>query len=819
MFDQLVYTDCRVGQGLGGGGGLQFQACTEGLPGDVLRAASPGALYKVYEPWMLTSPPTPVDRYPGYSVHLPTGDGRWYTGKGRYLGRAVASAREGNHLTHVLTTTLPQDYTHFRPVEVCTLPLWRETPAPERCMAAVELCYDEAPLGIEAAAEVIRRSPRGPEHLAAVVSAMEDPDMRVAIRSDSEQEVLAWVLAITAQFPINHALEIGFEAFVSDPYASSARLVGVYGPWSEPFARRRLPKTCALDLVEGTINVDARDPEVAWAVARWCDGQAEDVDEALDLLDAWGIPMSPAARVAVNTVGLGRPLETTVAVEKYLAFLGKLAPETLRNNQRSLADPLLAVRTAETSPAAMLQGLELLVAGGVTPTTDALMASVIQEWSWSAESGRGWPGTSLPRGFSWSTGRLPEHIGAGLVSLLAKVDQATQLSVLAWLTRSGIALSVPPTVLSALAAWWFQDPSRGTALVPVPGYYQTIRDCLLDEHLGPALDRADAQECLRLGKAWHPVLADVAIRSFETPLERCLAPYRYRDGSPAVRQDLIDLLARSMSWLRRNGTGWTWFFAVSTDAGDLARLLTMTAHQADAELLHYADEVLDATLRSALKRGVQPLAEALLASGNVGLSPDSAAFVTRVRDAQWAMRVLTSGTPENKLDAAYQTFVSESQERPSALPEGTRPALYLWQRNPELASRYLSTAGDDEFGGLLGFLEQEWRHRDPHRRHQAFLRSLSALHARDFQRDRAATLRTALGAAVRGLSDDQYQEVREAVFSAGGSQGDEWLTLWDQLVRATGASRRIPCRASGGRGEDRSRTADASEGRWWNRRK
>ena len=819
MFDQFVYTDCRAGQGLGGGGGLQFQACTEGLPEDALRAAMPSAIYKVHEPWMLTAPPTPADRYPRYSVHLPLG-GRWYTGRGRYLGRAVASAREGNHLTHILTTTSAEDYTHFRPAEVCSLPVWRETPAPEQRMPGVELRAEDAPLGIAEAVEIVRRTPHGPDHLAAIVTAMEDPDLRVAIRTDSEQEALAWFLAITAQFPITQSLEIGFEAFVGDPYASPARLVGVYASWSRPFGGRRTPRLCAVDLVEGTINVDGTDPDAEWTVRQWCDGRADDVDDALDLLDSWGMTMSAAAQVAVNAVGLGRPLETTEAVEKYLTFLEGLAPEILANNQRSLAAPLLAARDDASDGALVRRGLELLLPGGATPATDAIMSSVIQAWSRVARSGRGWPGTAYPQGFAWSIGRMPERITTGLVSLLDAADPATQLSVLTWLELSGTDLRVPSSVLSGLAGWWFQNPSQAEAMAHAAHYF-TIRDHLIDEQLVPAIVRADAPERLRLGQIWHPVLADLEIVSFEAPLERCLAPYRYRDASPATRQFLIDLLARSMPWLKVNRLGWAWFFAVPPDPADLARLVTALGYTADPELLEYADKILEATLRSTSSSGAHPLAEALLASRATRLSPDSAAFVTRVKDAQWAMRTLESRSADSELvQQALQILTEESEAQPSALPETTQLAIHLWQWNPALVGAYLSRPRDDQFAGLISFVEQEWR-RDARRRNRTFLHALYVLNAgdRDLHREYSQALRTALATAVERLSEEEYQGVRRAVFEDGAA-GDKWLEAWDQLVKSVGAGRRMPSPESGRvRAKELPLEPDAPEGRWWKRRK
>lgn len=228
-FETLIYTDCRPGQGLRGGAGLQFQARSsdEAAAGqDLVRN---NLLYEPPSAWMADR--RPVEQYPPSFAHIRSG-GFLATASGVYLGREANGTREGNQLTHALLTTDPASYGDLRPAQLFGASFWSTEPAPTTRSAPVKLTDGVgAALSPTHARDFVLAQPDGPATLRALVSALAEAGLpgrrRVLFVGDDTASVVSWIVAGTLLVPRERALELGFKVFSTDPARSGLPIVAV----------------------------------------------------------------------------------------------------------------------------------------------------------------------------------------------------------------------------------------------------------------------------------------------------------------------------------------------------------------------------------------------------------------------------------------------------------------------------------------------------------------------------------------------------------------------------------------------------------------
>ncbi|MFI0794026.1 GTPase-associated protein 1-related protein [Micromonospora rubida] len=228
-FETLVYTDCRPGQGLKGGAGLQFQARSsdEAAAGEDL--VRNNLLYEPPSPWMADR--RPAAQYPPSFAHIRSG-GLLATASGVYLGREANGTREGNQLTHAVVTTDPASYDDLRPAQLFRAAFWSTEPAPTTRSAPVKLTGGVgAALSPAHARDFVLAQPDGPLTLLALVSALAEAGQpgrrRVLFVGDDTASVVSWIVAGTLLVPRERALELGFKVFSTDPARSALPIVAV----------------------------------------------------------------------------------------------------------------------------------------------------------------------------------------------------------------------------------------------------------------------------------------------------------------------------------------------------------------------------------------------------------------------------------------------------------------------------------------------------------------------------------------------------------------------------------------------------------------
>ncbi|HEU4348380.1 MAG TPA: GTPase-associated protein 1-related protein [Actinoplanes sp.] len=302
-FGTLVYTDCRPGQGLSGGAGLQFQAASPDVDGDAMALVQRHLLYEPPSGWMREQ--RPVEDYPPSFAHV--GGEQLATAAGVYLGREANGTREGNQLTHAIATRDPQAYGLLRPAQLYGASFWTTKPAATTQCEPVPADPPPGILDTETVHEFVRNHPHGRPLLAALLTVLSLPDdgtnPQVLFIADQTEPVLTWVAAATLLMPHRQAVQIGFKVFTTSPTRSSQRVLAVHPAWEAPPASVDHPSGyLVVDLLAGRWS----DVEAASLAGRWaelfCDGDPFDVSDAVELAAGSGLRPDEAmslARVAV----------------------------------------------------------------------------------------------------------------------------------------------------------------------------------------------------------------------------------------------------------------------------------------------------------------------------------------------------------------------------------------------------------------------------------------------------------------------------------------------------------------------------------------
>ncbi|MBW6436454.1 hypothetical protein KZ829_22185 [Actinoplanes hulinensis] len=385
-FETLVYTDCRPGEGLGGGAGLQFQARSSDAAVAAQTLVKDRLLYEPPARWMADR--RPAGEYPPSFGHL-SASGYLATAAGVYLGREANGVREGNQLTHAIVTTGPEAYRGLRPAQLYGAGFWTTTPAPGCRSVPVTVSPEDVPYTPARARKFVLARPNGAAMLFALVSALERAgrDGRVLFLGDDVGDIVEWLVAGTLLVPRRRALELGFKIYSNDPARSPAPVVAVHPDFAGPATRvDNQLGYLVFDLTTHRHSpVAVTDSADRW-VRLFLDGDPRDAVDALDVAGESGIDDGAAAAA----LGLAAILHAEPPPEHAEAVVGWLrrgpprlrdaygadltdlfaemperwSREVLRLLDEVGSDGLLPGKAAEVRIALLIKDIEEAVTGG-----------------------------------------------------------------------------------------------------------------------------------------------------------------------------------------------------------------------------------------------------------------------------------------------------------------------------------------------------------------------------------------------------------------------------------------------------------------------
>ena len=401
-FGRLLYTDCRAGEGLGGGGGLQIQAKSANVEPAQARMAVSSLTYSIQPNWFAEG--RSVEQYPlGFAHSAEVGFG---TAESRYLGAGVNDPRPGNHLADCLLTTFPESYGSIRPAQLWLSEVWRDTPWPTTEAPVFDALLDTGPLDNDSLAEWVAAIPQRAEVLQSLLTVLEKSDgPQVLIRSASPEEALRWIAAATILLPMKRALGISFRVFNNSRNDARFRVLGLPADLVPPFAPGSRPGVFLLD--DETLEADA--VPVSDRAQFWVDllvraEEPYDVVSAVDIADAltpagltdpdkladarlvaWSIADPDGASIDANALGRWLATASKIAIDDY----GESVAGRLLAHEGAKAKDLSTVDALVSAGAISLSGSEVRLSlieaeireasASAAPLTGPLMESPLSD--------------------------------------------------------------------------------------------------------------------------------------------------------------------------------------------------------------------------------------------------------------------------------------------------------------------------------------------------------------------------------------------------------------------------------------------------------
>ncbi len=283
MFERLLYTDCRAGQGRGGGAGFQIQAQSSGVTPALSRMAVETLLYASQPQWLTSD--RAVEDFPLGLAH--TARDGWGTSQSRYLGQEVTGGRSGNHLADCLLTTDTNLYGAIRPAQLLESEVWRGEPFDSVECPPFDGFLQPGPLTNDDLQAWLKEDERRSAVLKRLVSILSDPEgLSVLILADSTAEAVRWIAAATILLPIRVALDLSFKVFVNNVNQAWQRIIAVPKELNPAIRKDSSNTRFVIDATE----VASAPFETTALADFWVDRLVEaddayDVVEAVDLAD------------------------------------------------------------------------------------------------------------------------------------------------------------------------------------------------------------------------------------------------------------------------------------------------------------------------------------------------------------------------------------------------------------------------------------------------------------------------------------------------------------------------------------------------------
>ena len=542
-FGTLIYTDCRPGQGLSGGAGLQFQASSPDVDGDAMRLVQQHLLYEPPSAWMRDQ--RPVTEYPPSFAHI--GGDQYATAAGVYLGQEANGTREGNQLTHAVATRDPDSYGLLRPAQLFGAPFWTTEPAASTHCEPVPAGPEAGVLDSESVHAFVSRHPDGPELLAALLSVLTKPDdgqaPQVLFIADQVEPVLTWVAAATLLLPHRAALRIGFKVFTTTAERSAQRILAVHPGWETPPASVDRPGGyLVVDLLAGRWSDFTPDPMAQRWAAMYCSGDPFDVTDAVELAAGSGLP--PAEAMSLARVAVLNEAPDPADAEAVVGWLSE-GPGELR---AAFGVPVAATFTADVAnqPVSLLRKLDRATRDGrfddqAVPVRMALLAAELRA---AAKSGFAppeevppvvasqWGALETDRAVEMVVAVLREALGAGFAAVLTVAERF----------RLPLRYADIGAPADRFVADWARHPAAPYRVKDWP--CGTELHDLLRDHLSAQLD-AKSVDPRTIGESWVRTLK---VRDPEAALDAALAGARMA-ASPEPER--IDYLTGLLTWLNR----------------------------------------------------------------------------------------------------------------------------------------------------------------------------------------------------------------------------------------------------------------------------
>lgn len=442
VFERLLYTDCRPGEGLGSGGGYQIQAQSEGMSKAQSDMAVEWLLYAAQLRWVNEG--RAVADFPLGFAH--TADAGFGTAQSKYLGKEVNGSRQGNYVADCLLTGAPEPYGVIRPAQLWLAPFWRQEIWPSTTAPVFDEELEIGPLDHDAIAGWLRSSPRRAAGLGRLLTVLEDTSgPRVVIRADEPEAALYWIAAATILLPMTDALAVSFRVFASNIDDSPHRVVAVprdLHPNLVPGARAR---TFIIDA--GTDETD--DLKVSARASFWVRQLVEaeepyDVVEAVELAAEIGgrddRELSDARFAAMAVCDPDRPIGDVAGVGRWL----RRALGTKHDGAaQSIITRLIGAEDVRIDDLRLLD--QLAADGIVAVDAGELRTRLLHAEIGLAAAGTGSPLEQLPV-VRLAAARRSDNKSAVVSAMLIGSDQVLELLLcLAW--RHGLNLDPPAPAL------------------------------------------------------------------------------------------------------------------------------------------------------------------------------------------------------------------------------------------------------------------------------------------------------------------------------------------------------------------------------------
>ncbi|HEY0616505.1 MAG TPA: hypothetical protein VGD15_02910 [Kribbella sp.] len=783
-FDRLLYTDCRAGQGLGGGGGLQVQAQSAGVARSQADMAVEHLTYSIQTPWR-TRGLSPED-WPWSLAHS-TQDG-FGTGQSRYLGAGLHDVRGGNQLADCLLTRDATGYGSIRPAQLWRSAVWSMEIRPSTDYPPLEDTLEEGPIDAAAVAAWLRRDGRRGELLQRLLTVLEDPTgPKAQLRGATTESTILWIVAATILLPMAEALQVTFRVFSGTRSQPGYRILGFPADVFPVFQPGSRPKTFLLDDVE--LVADA--VEVSPRARFWVDllQEAEDEDDVVEAVDL-------AARLAAGATSLDDEdarltawgiLTGTVDPAALVRWIEAASPEVIADHAGPVVQLLL---DSERATAAHLAAVDRVVSAGRGDVDRAelrlrLIAAEVRDALAGVSSAQLVSPARL-------TAEQNERARRAITSAMVAADDTTVGCLLGVVGRYGIRMSPAAPAytdrLEAFVAAWLEAPSRFD-----PSPWGDLGESLVVDVLTAQLGQLAQTDPGRysfvvrqLAGILSPYLTDTSHR-LTWDVEACVTAAlrdnarqsRLRDvvAGRAVASDSLDV-RRRLSDYQTALLDWR-----SLD-GDAEGVLTLVAVLPSA--IDLALPFLEAAQLLVEKRSSKPDAILLAAIGALAnrralpKSPVAAALAKDLRKVEAVLNRVASAHSRDDL-ADLQTLVS----RGAPAPESVWRA-YASRLQPAAASASHPRAGTYLLRALPASVAEQ------------FLRDWGAFLERD---ETGKALRFASAwLADKELPNARSQELTEVVVTwlrtldadarkrivglAAPQETDYWMPAWYQLMES-----------------------------------
>lgn len=434
-FESSIYTDVRADEAVDGSDGFNFQSVSAGLDGGDQKVIRELMLHQVSSRW-------PIEReerdHPPSAAFVPR-DGRFYFSRGISTG-ATENGRRGNQLTQAVVTRSAEDIRPYRPAQILGAVNWKLEKAD---ITTCEPWFAPLELGSGFEADVLLSWLRTdtwvqqvlPAYLTMLEDATGESPRKIVLIHDDLQVVLRWMALGTLLLDTQSADRLELRAFVTDPYQTSARLVGMHpdlmrGPVAEVHAINILERT-----ISGIDPSDSARMVLDWALRLDTFDALEVIDIAQRWMPAIGVRYGAAGAEVVTGTRKAR-----VGREEWdlgVSIIEGLASNGLRSDLELYIDELAeAVSSYQLQSAddfaRAARATRFAAHSGIPGLAEALLAPTFESLAAAPEFSLLWVQEINPDGaWVWPQLEAPESLVENLTRVIVEAPAAALSPLLA----------------------------------------------------------------------------------------------------------------------------------------------------------------------------------------------------------------------------------------------------------------------------------------------------------------------------------------------------------------------------------------------------